>query len=94
MNIQSILQSFEQKGIISPEQSTVISEYENTKPFSIHYELRTLLYLGITLFTGGLGVLIYQNIDTIGHTVIVALIALITLACFGYQAFAFFVGGS
>jgi uncharacterized membrane protein len=84
MNAQTILQSLQEKGIISPEQSTVISEYEKTKPFSIHYELRTLLYLGITLFTGGLGILIYQNIDTIGHGVIVALISLITLGCFGY----------
>jgi Predicted membrane protein (DUF2157) len=84
MKNQTLLQSLQEKGIISPEQSTVISEYEKTKPFSIHYELRTLLYLGITLFTGGLGILIYQNIDTIGHGVIVALISLITLGCFGF----------
>jgi hypothetical protein len=84
MKTQTILNSLQEKNIISPEQNTLIAEYERTKPFSIHYELRTLLYLGITLFTGGLGVLIYQNIDTIGHTVIVAFIALITLACFGY----------
>ncbi len=84
MNAQTILQSLQEKGIISPEQSTIISEYEKTKHFSIHYELRTLLYLGITLFTSGLGILIYQNIDTIGHGVIVALISLITLGCFGF----------
>jgi uncharacterized membrane protein len=84
MNPETILNSLQEKNIISPEQNTLIAEYERTKPFSIHYELRTFLYLGITLFTGGLGVLIYQNIDTIGHTVIVVLIAIITLACFGY----------
>jgi MFS family permease len=84
MKLENILNSLQEKNIISPEQNTLIAEHERTKPFSIHYELRTFLYLGITLFTGGLGVLIYQNIDTIGHTVIVALIALITLACFGY----------
>lgn len=84
MKTQTILQSLQEKNIITAEQSTVIAEYENTKPFSIHYELRTLLYLGITLFTGGLGILIYQNIDTIGHGVIVGLISLITLGCFGF----------
>jgi hypothetical protein len=84
MNSEKILQNLQEKGIISSEQSKVISEYEMTKPFSLHYELRTLLYLGITLLTGGLGVLIYQNLDTIGHGVIVALIAIITLACFGF----------
>lgn len=87
MNFPTILQDLQQKGIVSPEQSTIIAKYEETKPFSIHYELRTLLYLGITLFTGGLGVLIYQNIDTIGHGIIVGLISLITLGCFGFAYF-------
>ena len=84
MQIQTLLQNLQEKEIISPEKSTAISEYEKTKPFSLHYELRTLLYLGITLLTGGLGVLIYQNLDTIGHGIIVALIAIITLVCFGF----------
>ena len=84
MKTQTLLQNLQQKGLISPEQSTIILEYENNKSFSLHYELRTLLYLGITLLTGGLGVLIYQNLDTIGHGVIVALITTITLACFTF----------
>ncbi len=84
MQTQTLLQNLQEKGIILPEQSNVISEHEKTKPFSLHYELRTLLYLGITLLTGGLGVLIYQNLDTIGHEIIVALIAITTLACFGF----------
>ncbi len=84
MNINKILQSLQEKNIITPEQSTLISEYESTKPFSIHYELRMLLYLGITMLTGGLGILIYQNIDTIGHGVIVGLITLVMLGCFGF----------
>lgn len=82
MQTQTLLQNLQENGIISPEQSNVISEYEKNKPFSLHYELRTLLYVGITLLTGGLGVLIYQNLDSIGHGFIVALIAIITLACF------------
>ena len=84
MNSENILQNLQEKGIISPEQSKVISEHEKNKPFSLHYELRTLLYLGITLLTGGLGVLIYQNLDTIGHEIIVGLIAIITIACFSF----------
>jgi len=84
MKTQTLLQNLQQKDLILPEQSTIILEYENNKSFSLHYELRTLLYLGITLLTGGLGVLIYQNLDTIGHGVIVALITTITLACFTF----------
>ena len=84
MQTETLLKELQQKGLISGEQNALISEYEKTKPFSLNYELRTFLYLGITMLTGGLGVLIYQNIDSIGHGVIVALIALITLGCFGY----------
>ena len=84
MKTQTLLQNLQQKDLISTEQSTIILEYENNKSFSLHYELRTLLYLGITLLTGGLGVLIYQNLDTIGHGVIVALITTITIACFTF----------
>lgn len=84
MKTAILLQNLIQKGLISPEQSTIISEYENNKPFSLHYELRMLLYVGITLLTGGLGVLIYQNLATIGHGVIVALIAIITITCFTF----------
>ncbi len=85
MKPQTILQNLQEKGLLSSEQSNVVSEYEKTKPFSLHYELRTFLYLGITLLTSGLGILIYQNIDTIGHGVIVALIALATIACFVFS---------
>lgn len=84
MKTQTLLQNLQQKDLISPEQSTLILEYENDKSFSLHYELRTLLYLGITLLTSGLGVLVYQNLDTIGHGVIVTLITTITLACFTF----------
>ena len=84
MQTENLLKELQQKGLISSEQNALISAYENTKAFSLHYELRTLLYLGITMLTGGSGALIYQNIDSIGHGVIVALIVLITLGCFGY----------
>ncbi|MEO6687160.1 MAG: DUF2157 domain-containing protein [Dyadobacter sp.] len=84
MTIKSILESFIQKGIIQEEQATLINEYERTKSFSIHRELRSILYLGITLFTTGIGILIYKNIDTIGHQAIIALIAGSILACSYY----------
>ncbi|MGX5816556.1 DUF2157 domain-containing protein [Chitinophaga lutea] len=51
---------------------------------SLHWELRILLYAGVLLLSGGLGVLIYQNIDTIGHQAVLALIALGCAGCFYY----------
>lgn len=84
MNYQTLLGLLTEKGIISEKQSSQISVHEESQPFSIHWELRTLLYLGITCLSTGLGVLIYKNIDTIGHNILIGLIALICMACFYY----------
>lgn len=74
------------EGLLPSAQAAAIAEDERTRPFSLHYELRALLYLGIVLFTGGVGVLVYQHIDTIGHQVIIAVIALAMSVSFTYAA--------
>ena len=70
--------------IINAEQLAAISEFEKSKPMSVHWELKTILYLGILLLTSGIGILIYLNIDTIGHQTILALILLSCGGCFYY----------
>lgn len=73
-----------QDGIVTIEELQRIEQYEDTKPFSIHWELRLLLYIGILLLTSGIGILVYLNIDTIGHQTILAAIAVAIGACFYY----------
>ena len=72
-------------------QQQLISETELAKiktqqqqPVSVHWDMRTLLYLGILLLTTGLGIVVYKNIDTIGHDVIIVIIAVACAGCFGY----------
>jgi hypothetical protein len=84
MQYLSLLEKLAEKNIISDEQTYQIKVSESNQPFSIHLELRLLLYLGIMLLSTGLGVLIYKNIDSIGHNIIFALFALVCLACFYY----------
>ncbi|WP_353720635.1 DUF2157 domain-containing protein [Dyadobacter sp. 676] len=84
MTTKSILNSLTGKGIISAQQADSIASFEGEKAFSVHGELRAILYVGILLFSSGAGVLIYENIDTIGHQAIIAAIALITAGCFYY----------
>ncbi|MCB2409054.1 DUF2157 domain-containing protein [Hymenobacter lucidus] len=79
-----ILASLRALHLISAEQDAAIATYEREKPFSLYYELRTFLSLGVTLLSTGLGLLIYQNIDSIGHGAIVTVIALLSAAGFGY----------
>jgi hypothetical protein len=75
-------QTLLEKNLISKEQFQHIQAYRNLNIFSLHNELRFLLYLSVLLFTSGIGILIYQNIDTIGHTAILGLFLLATLICF------------
>jgi hypothetical protein len=72
------------EGLISDASLHNIRQHADNGPVSVHWELKTILYLGILLLTGGLGILIYKNIDTIGHKVILAAIGLLCIGCFFY----------
>lgn len=63
-----------------------IESHQRAQPFPIFWEVRTLLYLGVVSLSAGLGILIYKNIDTIGHQTILALIGGLTALCFWYCA--------
>ena len=84
MTTKELLQNLSNQKILSPQQAASIEAFKNNPLFSIHWELRTLLYIGIIFLTGGLGTLLYQNIDSIGHSAIVAFITLLCAAAFGY----------
>ncbi len=71
------------EGLISDESFSKISQ-RNAPLFSVHWEIKTLLYVGILLLTAGLGILIYENIDSIGHQFVLLLIAAICAGCFIY----------
>ncbi|MGC4038987.1 MAG: DUF2157 domain-containing protein [Chitinophagaceae bacterium] len=83
MNIP-LFEKLNKEGLISDNSLSKIKTTDQVKPFSLHWELTTILYLGVLILTGGLGVLVYKNIDTIGHQVILAFIALISGGCFFY----------
>lgn len=65
------------EGLLSDESSGKLNEPAPRPNVSLFWELRTLLYIGVVLLAGGLGLLVYENIDTIGHTAVLALISFI-----------------
>ena len=71
-----------EKNYISEEQFVQIKAYRGLNIFSLHNELRLLLYLSVTLFTSGIGILIYQNIDSIGHIAMLSVLFLIIIVSF------------
>ncbi|MES2279695.1 MAG: DUF2157 domain-containing protein [Bacteroidota bacterium] len=81
---QNIYTKLHAEGLISDASFEKIKQTHANRLFSVHWELKTLLYLGVMLLSGGLGTLVYKNIDTIGHQAILAFIALICIGCFSY----------
>jgi hypothetical protein len=72
------------QGHISDDAFHKLKQRQLKPLVSVYWEIKTILYLGIMLLTGGVGVLVYKNIDTIGHQIILAFIALVTGGCFTY----------
>ena len=72
------------EGHISAGSVQRVKDEQSNRLFSLYWETRLLLYLGVLLLTGGLGILVYKNIDTIGHQAVLAFIALVSVGCFGY----------
>ncbi|WP_234733116.1 DUF2157 domain-containing protein [Tellurirhabdus bombi] len=79
-----VLQELEKEQIITQPQAKIIRDAEAKKPFSVHWELRVVLYIGILLFTTGGGLLIYENLDRIGHNALLGVLTVVCIACFVY----------
>nr|WP_294779455.1 DUF2157 domain-containing protein [uncultured Flavobacterium sp.] len=82
-NEQSTAALFE-KGLITENQFDEIKSYRNLNIFSVNAELKLFLYLSVLLFTSGIGILIYENIDSIGHIAILSLLLIVIAVCFYY----------
>lgn len=76
-----------EKKLILEEQHQELEPVLTGKKISVYYELRVLLYLGVMLFTTGIGILIYKNIGDIGHLASITILFLLCAGCF-YYAFA------
>jgi hypothetical protein len=83
MNIP-LFKKLQTEGQISADSLQKAEDRQAQRLFSLYWELRLLLYIGVLLLTGGMGILVYKNIDTIGHQTVLAFIALITAGSFYY----------
>ena len=73
-----------EEGLLSEASLQKVKEAEGNKLFSVHWEIKTVLYLAVLLLSGGLGILVYKNIDSIGHTAILLFLALVCAGSFFY----------
>jgi hypothetical protein len=73
------------KGFVAPEQQEEIKQYDALGIFSLNGELLFFLYSAVLLFTTGIGIFVYKNIESIGHLAILALNFILMLACFYFS---------
>jgi hypothetical protein len=71
-----------EKGLLRKEQQINIKNYLALGIFSVRNELLFLMYLSVLLFTSGVGVLIYNNINTIGHSILLTLLLALIVGCY------------
>ncbi|MGG7036248.1 MAG: DUF2157 domain-containing protein [Flavobacterium sp.] len=79
---EKLTQKLFENQLISEEQNREVKEYRAKNIFSVNAELLFLLYLSVILFTSGIGVFVYKNIDSIGHLAILALNFILMAICF------------
>ena len=78
-----------QRNLITDKQYAFLEAIRTKKIISLYYELRVVLYLGIMLFTGGVGYFAWQNMGEIGHLLCMFLIgASIAVGFYFIQKFA------
>ena len=82
--MQEALNDLEEAGILNRDQATLLRRIYSRELFSVHWELRLLLYAGILTLTTGLGLLIAKYFASIGHLTLLAAIALGCAGCFTY----------
>jgi hypothetical protein len=80
----NVFEQLHREGLLGEESLAKIIDRKGHPQVSVHWEIKTLLYLGILMLSGGLGMLVYKNIDTIGHQAILGFIALVCAGCFYY----------
>jgi len=73
-----------ESGVVPREIAPLLLRVARGELLSVHAELRFLLYLGVLLITGGVGVLVRQNLDRIGPVVIAVALGLAALAALAW----------
>ncbi|MFM7895049.1 MAG: DUF2157 domain-containing protein, partial [Flavobacterium sp.] len=79
------LQKLHQKEFLNDNHLEEIANYQKKGVFSLRSELLLMIYVSIILFTSGIGVIIYNNIDSIGHLAILTANFIFMLVCFYFS---------
>jgi hypothetical protein len=80
-----LLQKLHQKEFLNENDLEEIAIYQKKGFFSLRSELLLMIYFSVILFTSGIGVIVYNNIDSIGHLAILSANFILMLVCFYFS---------
>jgi len=80
-----LLQKLHQKEFLNDKDLEEIALYQKKGIFSLRSELLLMIYFSVILFTSGIGVIVYNNIDSIGHLAILSANFILMLVCFYFS---------
>jgi len=84
MTLLTRLEHWKERGVISPEQHTLLAGLSRGEPFSVFLELNSLLYVGILAFVAGLGWTVSTWSQQLGDVLVLAVLSTMLAACFWY----------
>ena len=84
MTILTRLEQWKERGLVSPEQYTLLAGLSRGEPFSLFLELSVLLYAGILAFVAGLGWTVSTWSQQLGDILVLTILSAMLAACFWY----------
>jgi hypothetical protein len=84
MDLSERLDRWKQRGVISPEQHTLLAGLSRNEPFSLFLELNILLYAGVVAFVAGLGWTVTTWSQQLGDVLVVTVLSALFAACLWY----------
>src|SRR5512145_354471 len=84
MNIINLLTKLRDENNLSANEAALLADLQERKIYSIHRELRFLLYIGILLVIAGAGLTVRQYFAQLGDLAIVATLSICAVAAWGY----------
>lgn len=84
LDVAAAVDRLEREGVLTPAQADLPGRTARGELLSIRFELRTLLWLGVSLIAGGVGLLVKDNLDRIGPVTIAIVLGLAAAACLAF----------
>src|SRR4051794_21971482 len=80
----ALVQDWSERGLISPAQAKAIEEIESGRLFSMHREIRALLYISVALLIAGVAMTVKKHFHELGEPAIVGALLAAIAASWSY----------